>query len=93
MKDLFVRVVNAGDLITVQSEKCEGGLFHKREIRLKRLGGKYSDEFVATLLGNDAMCNYYPGDCLMVTLKAAVKEHNGKWYQEVTVTDFVKFNK
>jgi hypothetical protein len=44
-------------------------------------------------LGKDATCNFYPGDCLMVTLKATVNEHNGKWYQEVTVTDFVKLNK
>ena len=93
MKELFVRVVKCGELITMPSEKCESGLFHKREIHLKRLGGKYSDELVATLLGKDATCNFYPGDCMMVTLKATVNEHNGKWYQEVTVTDFVKLNK
>ncbi|MBQ8867563.1 MAG: hypothetical protein IJ013_07575 [Bacteroidaceae bacterium] len=92
IKSLF-RVVKCGEPFTIKSEKSESGQMQKKYIHLQEIGGKYSNQFVATLLGKDAACNFYPGDVLAASLRAGVSEHNEKMYQDILVVDFHKFNK
>ncbi|MBQ8866841.1 MAG: hypothetical protein IJ013_03855 [Bacteroidaceae bacterium] len=92
IKSLF-RVVKCGEPFTVQSTKAEGGQVQKKYIHLQEIGGKFSDQYVATLLGKDAACNFYPGDVLAASLRASVSEYNEKMYQDILVVDFYKFNK
>lgn len=92
IKSLF-RVVKCSEPFTVQSQKAESGQVQKKYIHLQEIGGKYSDQFVATLLGKDATCDFYPGDWIAASLRAGVSEHNEKMYQDILVVDFHKFNK
>ena len=89
MTNIF-RVVKCGEPFTVQSTKAEGGQVQKKFIHLQELGGKYSNQYVATLLGNDAACAFYPGDVIVASLRAGVSEYNEKWYQDILVTDIIK---
>ena len=86
------RVVKCGEPFTVQSTKAEGGQVQKKFIHLQELGGKYSNQYVATLLGKDAACDFYPGEVIVASLKAGVSEYNEKLYQDVLVVDFHKLN-
>ena len=92
IKSLF-RVVKCGEPFTIKSEKSESGQVQKKYIHLQEIGGKFSDQYVATLLGKDAACNFYPGDVLAASLRAGVSEYNEKMYQDILVVDFYKFNK
>lgn len=87
------RVVKCCEPFTVKSEKSESGQLQKKYILLQEMGGKFSNQYVATLLGNDAACNFYPGDWLAASLRAQVSEFNEKMYQDILVTDFLKLNK
>ena len=86
------RVVKCGEPFTIKSEKGESGQMQKRYIHLQEMGGKFSNQYVATLLGKDAACNFYPGDWLAASLRAQVSEFNDKMYQDILVTDFMKLN-
>ena len=93
MRSFLLRVVSQGDVSYVASQKAEGGQLAKCEIRLKMLGGsKFSDEFVATLFGNYALCRYYEGDVVVAVLRFSVHEVNGCLYQDVVCNDLVKLN-
>lgn len=87
------RVVKCGEPFTVKSEKSESGQLQKKYIHLQAMGGKFSDQYVASLLGKDAVCNFYPGEVLAASLRANVSECNEKMYQEILVKDFLKLNK
>ena len=89
MTQIF-RVVKCGEPFTVQSTRSEGGQVQKKFIHLQELGGKYSNQYVATLLGKDASCIFYPGDVIVASLRAGVSEYNEKLYQDILVVDFVK---
>ena len=84
------KVVKCGEPFTVQSTRSEGGEVQKKFIHLQEFGGKYSNQYVATLLGKDATCMFYPGDVIVASLKAGVSEYNEKLYQDILVVDFVK---
>ena len=92
MINSIFRVVKCGEPFTVKSEKSESGQVQKRYIHLQEIGGKFSNQYVATLLGKDAACNFYPGDWLVVSLRAGVSEFNEKMYQDILVTDIIKLN-
>lgn len=91
MNGIF-RVVKCGESFTVPSTKSESGQMQKKYILLQELGDKFSNQYVATLLGKDAVCNFYPGDWLAASLRAQVSEFNDKMYQDILVTDFMKLN-
>lgn len=91
MTQIF-RVVKCGEPFTVQSTKAEGGQVQKKFIHLQELGGKYSNQYVATLLGKDAACVFHPGDVIVASLRAGVSEYNEKLYQDILVADFHKIN-
>ena len=56
----ILKVVKCGECFTVKSEKTETGYLYKRQIVLQELGGRYADQYTASLLGNDALCNFLP---------------------------------
>ena len=91
MTQIF-RVVKCGEPFTVQSTRSEGGQVQKKFIHLQEFGGKYSNQYVATLLGNDASCIFHPGDVIVASLRAGVSEYNEKLFQDILVTDFHKIN-
>ena len=88
MKNLF-RVIHQGESQQVASQKAEGGQVSKCSIVLQELGGKYEDMYVCTLFGNSAMCKWYSGELVFASLRFQVREYNGQWYQDITVSEIV----
>lgn len=91
MVELF-KVVRQDEVQQVPSQKAEGGMTQRCGIVLKKLGGKYADEYFATLWGNDAGLRFAPGDLVGAVLRFAVHEHNGVMFQDISVAGVVKFN-
>lgn len=95
--DIF-RVLGCGDIIQTPSQKSEGGFINKRFIRLQELGGfnrqdgadKASNAIIATMMGNLAQSMFYPGDLVVVSYRTSIREYQGQWYQDITVTDIAK---
>ncbi|MCR5158899.1 MAG: hypothetical protein K6D37_07225 [Prevotella sp.] len=90
METRILRVVKCGELFSVKSEKSENGQLDKRILVLQELGGKYADQFCATLLGNAAALVFYENEIVVCTLRFAVRDYNGQTYQDITVTDICK---
>ena len=94
MKTNIYFVVTQGDVTYVASQKAEGGQLAKCVIRLKEFGGgKFGNEYACTMFGNLALCKFYEGDLVVVSLRFQVHEVNGTVYQEVVANDVVKLNK
>jgi len=93
MYNNLFRVVSQSDVTYVPSSKEANGQLAKCEVRLKAPGGKFSDEFVATLFGNLALCKFYENDLVAVALRFSVHEVNGSLYQDVVCNDVVKLNR
>ena len=92
MRNVF-RVVSCGEMFSVKSEKCENGVLNKRNLVLQELGGRFEDQFVVSLLGNSALCQYYPGDIVYGVLRFQVREYNQQTFQDITVNDLIKIAK
>lgn len=92
MKSIF-KVVNCGDVYSVKSDKCENGMLNKRNLVLQEIGGKYEDQFVVSLLGNLASCQFYPDDIVYGVLRFQVREHNQQNFQDITVINLIKLNR
>lgn len=88
MNSLF-KVINQTEATTVQ--KQDGSQLTKCQLVLQEIGGKYADSFVCTLLGNTALCKFYPGDFVYASLRFQHSEYQGKFYNEITVQDIVSF--
>ena len=86
----ILKVVQQGEAFAVQSQKAEGGQTMECNIVLQELGGKYGDQYVATMLGNDAMSRFYGGDLVAVALRFSAREYNGAMYQDILVTEIKK---
>lgn len=89
MKKLF-KVVAQLEPFTVN--KQDGSQLTKCQIVLQDIGGKYEDSYVCTLLGNSAQCKFYPGDFVYAALRFQHLEYQGKFYQDITVQDFISFS-
>ncbi len=77
----------------VPSQKVEGGQLAKCIIRLREFGGgKYGNEYVCTMLGNLALCQFSENDLVAASLRFQVHEVNGACYQDITVNNMVKLN-
>ncbi len=74
----------------VASQKAEGGQVAKSVVRLRELGGRYTDEYACVLWGNLALCRFYAGELVAASLRFQVREVNGQMYQETTATDMLK---
>lgn len=94
METKILKVVSQGVVTYVPSSKEANGQLAKCEIRLKMLGGgKYGDEFVATLFGNSALAKFYEGEVVAAVLRFQVHEVNGCLYQDVICNDIIKLTK
>lgn len=86
-----MRVVQQGEAFAVLSQKSENGQIMKCNIVLQEMGGKYENQYVATMLSNLAH-KFYPGDVVAVTMRFSTREYNGQVYQDILLTDLYKFN-
>jgi len=87
MKQLF-KVVAQQEPTTVN--KQDGSTLNKCVIVLQEVGGKYENSFVCNLLGNAALCKFYPGDLVYAALRFQHSEYQGKFYNEIVVQDIIK---
>ena len=86
----IMKVVQQGEAFAIQSQKAESGQTMKCNIVLQDLGGRYGDQYVAVMLGNDAMSRFNSGDLVAVNLRFTAREYNGSMYQDILVTEIVK---
>ena len=89
MKALF-KVVAQQEPFTVN--KSDGSTLNKCAIVLQEIGGKYEDSYVCTLLGNSALCKFYPNDLVYASLRFQHSEYQGKYYQDINVQDIISFS-
>lgn len=82
------KVVSQGE--AQQFQKADGSLLQKCSITLKELGGKYANEYAATLMGNAALCRFLPGELVVAALSFFTHDYEGKTYQDIAVTDIEK---
>ena len=90
METKILKVVRQGEAFSVQSAKAETGTIQKCHIVLRELGGKFENEFVCAMLGNQAACRFYEGDVVLATLRFSTHEYQGQTFQEVLATDILK---
>ena len=94
METKILKVVRQGEAFSVQSSKQESGQIQKCNIVLRELGGsKFENEFVCSMLGNLAGCQFYEGDVVITTLRFSTREYNGQVFQDIVATDIVKVNR
>lgn len=91
MTQIF-RVIHQTATIEVDSQKAEGGKLSKCTIVLQEMGGKFEDQFVASMLGQLANYRFLVGDMVAAALRFQTREHNGQTYQDITVQDIYKLN-
>lgn len=89
MTQIF-KVISQGEVISIPSQKTESGRTHKCNIVLQEFGGKYTNTYVATLLGNSALCKFFAGEYVVASLRFSAHEHNGQTYQDVVVDEIQK---
>ena len=87
MKEMILRVVSSGEMISVKSEKSENGVLNKRNLVLQELGGKYENCYVVTALGNLASLVFQPGELEIATLRFQTREYNGQVFMDVIATE------
>ena len=93
MNAKILKVVKSGEMFSVKSEKSETGQLNKRTLVLKELGGRFENEFVVSVLGNEASLVFAEGDLVVVTLRFQTREYNGQTFQDITVTDIYPLKK
>lgn len=92
MEVKLLKVVRQGEAFNVPSQKAEAGQIKKCTIVLREMGGsKFENEYACTMLGNMAACKFYENDVVAATLKFSTHEYQGQTFQEVLVTDIMKF--
>ena len=91
MEVKILKVVRQGEAFGVQSAKAESGTIQKCNIVLREMGGgKFENEYVCAMLGNQAACRFCEGDVVAATLHFSTHEYQGQTFQEILATDVVK---
>ena len=90
MQEKILRVLKSGEIISVKSEKSEGGMLNKRQLVLQELGGKYEPTYVVTALGNLSSLELQEGDLVIATLRFQSREFNGQTFMDVVATELIK---
>ena len=75
------------------SQKAEGGQISKCNIVLQELGGKYENQYVAIILGEQAKMRFTKDELIAASLRFSTREYNGQVYQDIVVGEIVKLNK
>lgn len=93
------RIVACGELETYTTGS--GSQSQKRQLRIQFHGGwnsndnqaqRVSNGIVGTMFGNLAQCMFYPNEIVVATLRFSIREYQGQWYQDITITDISKIN-
>ena len=87
MKQLF-RVVSQTPAVSVQRQ--DGTQTQKCTLVLQELGGKYENNYAATMLGNMASLRFQPNDMVFASLRFSTREYNQQFYMDCTVQDIVR---
>lgn len=90
METKILKVVRQGEAFMVDSQKAEGGKLAKCNILLQEMGGKYENQYAASMLGNLAQLKFYPGELVVATLRFQTREYNGQVFQDILLTDVNK---
>ena len=90
MDTMIMKVVAQGETILVDSPKSEGGKLAKCNIVLQEFGGKYENQFVAAMLGNNAQIKLYANELVVVKLRFQTHEYQGQVFQDILVHDIQK---
>lgn len=88
MQIIPCRVVSKTEPVSVT--KKNGEPLSKCFIRLKVVGGDYTDEFYGSLLGNAATIDYKPGEVVDAVLSFKVFEANGNQFQDVQINELIR---
>ena len=86
----FFRVQAQSETFSVPSQKAEGGQISKCNIVLQELGGKYENNYVATILGEQAKTRFAKDELVAAALRFSTREYNGQVYQDIVVNEIVK---
>ena len=86
----FFKVIAQCEPFTVT--KQDGSQLSKCQIVMQEIGGKYENSYVATLLGNSALCKFYQGGLVFASLRFQHLEYQGKFYQDITIQDIISFS-
>jgi len=81
----FFRVVSQTETFAVT--KQDGTTISKSIIVLQEAGSRYGDSYAAVLLGQQACERFQPSQLVFASLRFQHREHNGNFYQDVTVQD------
>lgn len=90
METRILKVLKQGEAFMVDSQKTENGKLAKCNILLQEMGGKYENQYAASMLGNLAQLKFYPGELVVATLRFQSREYNGQVFQDILVTDVEK---
>lgn len=86
MKTLF-KVISQSEPVAIQ--KQDGSTISKSTIILQEIGGKFENQYVCALLGNQA--RYFQGDIVYASLRFTAREYQGQHYQDITIQDIISF--
>ena len=92
MKQIF-KVTAQSETFSVPSQKAEGGQISKCNVVLQEPGGKYENNYVATILGEQAKIRFAKDDLVVASLRFSTREYNGQMYQDIVVSEIVRINK
>ncbi len=90
MQTRILKVMAQGEVTYVPSRKQEGSQLAKCSIRLKELGGDYTDEYMCTMFGNLALCKFEVGEPVVATLRFQTRENNGAFYQDIVASEIIR---
>lgn len=90
MEAKILKVLKQGEVFMVDSQKTESGKLAKCNIILQEMGGKYENQYAATMLGNAAQLKFYPNDTVAATLRFTTREYNGQVFQDILITEIEK---
>ena len=88
----FYRVKSQSETFFVQSQKAEGGQVSMCNVVLQELGGKFENQYVATIFGEQARIRFELNDLVAASLRFSTREYNGQTYQDIVVNEIVKLN-
>ena len=91
MKGIF-KIQAQSETFQVPSQKAEGGQISKCNIVLQELGGKYENNYVATILGDQAKVRFAKDNLVVASLRFSTREYNGQVYQDIMVGEIIKLN-
>lgn len=82
----FFRVVAQSEPHSINTQN---GPSQKSTIVLQEVGGRFENSFAASLLGNQV--RFLAGDLVLAALRFTTHEHNGLYYQDITIQEIIPF--